>query len=88
MKIKLTRTGGLMPIKKASEIDADVSETLINRFIDFLKSAPPAPRYKDGTNYEISLGDEAYPLNIEKLPDEFRDLVDNLKNNLKTVKPV
>jgi hypothetical protein len=87
MKIKLIRTGGLMPIKKVAQVDADLSETLVNRFINFLKSAPPAKRFKDGTNYNISLGNEVYPLNIEKLPDEFRELVDELKNNLKTMKP-
>jgi len=86
MNIKLLRTGGLIPVKKSAEIETNLTDVQLERLIKFLKSAPEPPRFKDGTNYILTAGDIVAHIDPDKVPEEFKTLLDQLKRELKFIK--
>jgi hypothetical protein len=83
MKIKLIRTGGFIPVKKSAEMDINISDNEIGRLIEIIKPDTTAPRIKDGNYYELTVGKSIVPVDMEKVPEEYRELFDNLKSRLK-----
>jgi len=86
MKIKLVRTGGFIPITKAAEAEADLSEKDLASLLKIIKSDPSAPRVKDGNYWELTVGGITTPINPEKVPVKYKALFEKLKSNLKVVK--
>jgi hypothetical protein len=86
MKIRLVRTGGFIPITKAAEVEADLSEHDLASLLNIIKSSPSAPRVKDGNHWELIVGDIVIPIDPEKVPDEHKALFEKLKSDLKVVK--
>jgi hypothetical protein len=86
MKIKLVRTGGFIPIKKAAEAEANLTDQEFVRLLVIIKRDPSAPKIKDGHYYELTAGSACYPIDIEKVPPEYEHLFQKLKNELKTIK--
>jgi hypothetical protein len=87
MKIKLIRTGGFIPITKAVEAEVNLTDKELNRLIKIIQSSPSAPRIKDGNYYELTVGSSSTPVDLEKVPDEYKDLFSKLKSDLKIIKP-
>jgi hypothetical protein len=86
MKIKLVRTGGFIPVTKISETEVDLSEQELNKLLGKIQLISPSQRLKDGNNWEISVGDKVITIDPGKVPDEYAELFEKLKGNLKIVK--
>lgn len=86
MKIKLIRTGGFIPITKAVEADVNLTDKELNRLLKIIQSGPSAPRVKDGNYYELTVGSSSTPVDLEKVPEEYKALFSKLKGDLKIIK--
>jgi hypothetical protein len=86
MKIKLVRTGGFMPIKKAAEAELEITARELAGLLEIIQPDPAAPRIKDGNYYELTVGSSSTPVDLEKVPDEFKAIFSKLKSELKIVK--
>ena len=88
MKIKLTRNGGLLPVKKSAEAEIDIKIEELDRLLDLIKADPSAIRIKDGTIYDLSVGNTVTRVDLERVPKEYQVFFEKLKLALKVVKPV
>ncbi len=86
MKIKLIRTGGFIPITKVAEAEVDFTDQELSRLVEVIKPDPLAPRIKDGNNYQLNIGAENTPVDLEKVPLEYKELFNKLKSELKIIK--
>lgn len=86
MKIKLTRTGGFIPLTKTAETEVSLSDMELGRLIETIRQDNKGYRIKDGNYYELSVGSKSTPVDLEKVPDEYKDLFSKLKAELKIVK--
>jgi hypothetical protein len=86
MIIKLIRTGGFIPITKAAETDVTISDQELASLLVTIKHDPAAPRIKDGNYYELTVGSSSTSVDLEKVPDEYKDLFSKLKSDLKIIK--
>jgi hypothetical protein len=86
MKIKLVRTGGFIPITKAAETEVELSDRDLAILLEKIQSSPSAPRIKDGNSWELVHGNLVTPIDPDKVPDEFKELFDRLKGDLRIVK--
>jgi hypothetical protein len=87
MKIKLVRTGGFIPVTKAAEADVELSEEDLATLLGKIKSDPSASRIKDGNYWELTSGDKVTAIDPERVPDEYKDLFEKLKEKLRIIKP-
>ena len=86
MKIKLIRTGGFIPVTKAAETEVNLSDREMNRLLEIIQPDTDAPRIKDGNYYELTIGNNRTPIDLEKVPDEYKELFTRLKSELKIIK--
>jgi hypothetical protein len=86
MKIKLVRTGGFIPVTKMAETEVPITEKELISLLDSLQPAPNAYRIKDGNYYEVRAGKYSSPVDLEKVPDRYKELFSKLKSDLKIVK--
>lgn len=86
MKIKLIRTGGFIPIIKMAEVEVNYSDQELVRLIDIIKRDPSAPKIKDGNNYQLNIGDNNTPVDLGKVPEEYKELFNKLKSEMRIVK--
>jgi hypothetical protein len=86
MKIRLVRTGGFIPITKAAEVESELSDKDMDSLLKTIKSSPSAPRVKDGNYWEITIGDVTIPVDLDKVPHQYKALFEKLKSELKVVK--
>ena len=86
MKIKLTRTGGFIPVTKTAETEVSLSDRELVKLIDIIKPDITGYRIKDGNYYELSVGSKSTPVDLEKVPEEYKDLFRKLKAELKITK--
>ncbi len=86
MKIKLIRTGGFIPVTKTAETEVSLSESELGRLIEIIRHDSTGYRIKDGNYYELSVGSKSTPVDLEKVPEEYKDLFNKLKAEMKIVK--
>jgi hypothetical protein len=86
MKIQLIRTGGFIPIIKIAEVEVNYTDQELVRLIDVIKRDPSAPKIKDGNNYQLNIGANNTPVDLEKVPEEYKELFNKLKSELRIVK--
>jgi len=86
MKIKLIRTGGFIPLTKMAEAEVNFSENELVRLIEIIKPDPAAQRVKDGSYYQLTFGSGSAPVDLEKVPEEYKELFSKLKNDMRIVK--
>lgn len=86
MKIKLIRTGGFIPITKVAESEVNLSDKELASLLVIIKPDSDAPRIKDGNYYELTVGSASTPVDLEKVPDEYKALFSKLKNDLRIIK--
>jgi len=86
MKIKLIRTGGFIPITKAVETEVNLTDKEMDRLLQVIQRDPVSPRIKDGSYYELTVGSSSTPVDLEKVPDEYKTLFSKLKSDLKIIK--
>jgi hypothetical protein len=86
MKIKLIRTGGFIPVKKASEAEVNLSGQELEDLLKIIRYDPSSKRIKDGTQYQLVAEDKATPVNLDNVPGKYEELFSKLKGDLKIVK--
>ena len=86
MKIKLIRTGGFIPVIKAAEAEVNWSDQEMDRLIEIIQPDPSAPRIRDGNYYELTVGENSVPVDMEKVPDQYKEVFSKLKSELRIVK--
>jgi hypothetical protein len=86
MIIRLIRTGGFIPVTKVSETKVDFSDQELANLLVTIKHDTAAPKVKDGQYYELNVGSRSTPVDLEKVPDEYKDLFNKLKSDLKIIK--
>jgi len=86
MKIKLKRTGGFIPLTKAAETEVNLTDREVVSLLEIIKPDPSAYRIKDGTYYELTIGARSAAVDLDKVPDEYKELFSKLKNDLKVIK--
>ena len=86
MKIKLIRTGGFLPITKEAEADVNLSDKQVNQLFKIIQPDRIASPIKDGHYYLLSIGTNSTPVDLEKVPEEYKALFSKLKGDLKIIK--
>jgi hypothetical protein len=86
MKIKLIRTGGFIPVTKVAETEVSLTVKELDTLLEVIQPDPDAPRIKDGNYYELAVGSRSKPVDLEKVPDEYKALFSKLKNDLRIIK--
>jgi hypothetical protein len=86
MKIKLTRTGGFIPVTKTAETEVSLSDRELVELIEIIKPDASGYRIKDGNYYELIAGSRSTPVDLSKVPEEYKDLFSKLKAELKITK--
>ena len=87
MKIKLIRTGGFIPITKEVETEVNLTDKEMDRLLQVIQRDSVSPRIKDGSYYELTVGSSSTPVDLEKVPDEYKAIFSKLKSDLKILKP-
>jgi hypothetical protein len=87
MKIKLTRTGGFIPVTRSAETDVEMTEIELGRLIEIIKRDNKGYKVKDANYYELSAGKITTSIDLEKVPEKYKDLFGRLKAGLKIQTP-
>ncbi len=87
MQITLTRTGGIIPVTKRAEKEVEWTENEIERLIEHMRAEDIPGTIRDNTSYELSYDNKSFSIDLEKVPTIYKKLFDDLKDNLKIVKP-
>lgn len=86
MKIKLVRSGGFIPVTKVAETEVNLTDKELVRLLKIIHHDPAAPKIKDGNYFEITVGDKSTPVDLDKVPEEYKTLFTKLKDDLKIMK--
>ena len=86
MKVKLIRTGGFIPVTKVAETEVNLTDKELVSLLDIIQPDKRAYRVKDGNYYELSAGKYCSPVDLGKIPDEYKALFNKLKSEMKIVK--
>jgi hypothetical protein len=86
MKIKLIRTGGFIPITREAAADVNLSDKQVEMLLETIKPERIGSPIKDGHYYILSIGTKSTEVDLEKVPDEYKDLFTKLKDDLKIMK--
>lgn len=71
---------------KAAETEVDLSDKEMGRLIEMITHDTTGYRIKDGTYYELSVGSKSTPVDLDKVPAEYKDLFIRLKAEMKIIK--
>jgi hypothetical protein len=86
MKIKLIRTGGFIPVTKEAEAYVDMSDIQVKHLLESMRPDRIPSPVKDGHYYLLEIGTNSTSIDLEKAPDEYKDLFIRLKDELKIIK--
>lgn len=87
MKISLVRTGGFVPVTKKATGEVDLSEKEINDLIDLARVNEKPGNMRDNHQYQLMYNDQSYTIDLAKVPAKYRQMLEQLKDNLQIVKP-
>lgn len=71
---------------KIAETEVSLSDRELVKLIEIIKPDKTGYRIKDGNYYELSVGSRSTPVDLEKVPEEYKDLFSKLKAELKIAK--
>jgi hypothetical protein len=86
MKIKLIRTGGFIPVTKSAETEVSFSDKELDRLLQIIQPDTLVARIKDGNYYELTVGQRSAPVDLDKVPTEYKSVFIKLKSELKIIK--
>ena len=88
MKITLITTGGILPLTKKAEKEVPWSEKEMKEMLKKVKLEKEDPgKTRDGITYHLNYNDETVPIDWQKIPEKYKKTFDDLKDDLKVVKP-
>ena len=88
MKIRLVRTGGIIPVTKQSETDVNWTETDVQQLkIAAQTLFSSTDKTRDGVYYHIQSETETFAIDWPKIPSKYRNILEKLKDRLVIVKP-
>jgi hypothetical protein len=82
MKITLLRTGGLLPITKKAEQEVKWTEEEITSLLNLIKANDQPGQARDNTNYTLKYSAGTFPIQWEKIPAEYLETFNGLKEKL------
>lgn len=71
---------------KMSETEVAITEKELITLLDSIQPEPNAHRIKDGNYYEVTVGKYRSPVDLEKVPERYRELFSKLKSDLRILK--
>jgi muramidase (phage lysozyme) len=87
MKITLIRTGGMIPVTKKAAQEVDWNEKDLDRLISAIKADDNAGEMRDNTQYQLIYNKQSFPVDLQKIPEKYKETFESLKDNLQIVKP-
>ncbi len=69
-----------------AEAEVNFTDQELVRLIEIIKPDPSAKKIKDGNYYQLSIGTSNTQVDLEKVPEEYKELFDKLKSELKILK--
>lgn len=86
MKIKLSVSGGLAPIYKEAVIESAISEKELAALLSAIEIKGKSKGLaRDAKSYMLDVNGKTVPVDPNLVPEHFRDLFNELINNLKRV---
>lgn len=89
MEIKLQRLGGLLPVRREATANINCSEEELQQLLKSIRKDEKKidTRARDMTSDYLEINGTAVPVDLRKTPPEFKETFEELKANLKPVKP-
>ena len=87
MKINLVRTGGIIPVVKKAATEVDWGEKEISELLNSSITDETPGKMRDSTQYQLAVDDKTFSIDLEKVPPEYKEVFDKLKDDLQIVKP-
>ncbi len=87
MEITLIRTGGIIPMLKKAKKEINWSKKELEELINTIKADDKPGKMRDNTQYQLMYNDQAYSIDLEKIPPKYKKAFDSLKDNLQIMKP-
>jgi hypothetical protein len=88
MRITLLRTGGILPLTKKAERDVSWSEEEMEDLVKKIKIDEEGPgQTRDATTYLLKYKAKTFSIEWHKIPAKYKRTFEDLKENLKVVKP-
>ena len=88
MKITLLRTGGILPLTQKAEKEVKWTSEEMEALVTKIKIEDKGPgEMRDATTYHLMYDAETFPIDWEKIPSKYKKIFDELKQDLKVVKP-
>ena len=86
MKIKLSVSGGLVPIYKEAVIESAISDKELAALLSAIEiKGKTKGMARDAKNYMLEVNGKTVPVDPNLVPEHFRELFNELINNLKRV---
>ncbi|MCF2446294.1 hypothetical protein L0657_20215 [Dyadobacter sp. CY345] len=87
MKIKLQRVGGILPMTKEAAIEVDWTDEEIKKLLDCicLKEKKDS-KIRDATAHFLEVKGKATPIDLKKIPLEYKAIFEGLEADMKFVK--
>ena len=87
MKISLIRTGGILPIIKKAQTELHLDDNDLDELISSIKADDSPGKMRDNTRFQLEYKDQTVSIDLEKVPPQYKEVFEQLKDNLKIVKP-
>ena len=82
MKIKLSVSGGFIPVNKEAEIDADISDKDLDELISAIEINSNS-KIRDSKYFTLEAKGKSVLINPNIVPEHYKSLFGGLMNNLK-----
>ena len=86
MEISLVRIGGIIPILKKASINVDFNNKEIDELINLIKVNDAPGKMRDNTQYQIIYNGTSFNIDLDKVPQKYKETFEKLKNDLKIIK--
>jgi hypothetical protein len=87
MKITLIRTGGIIPMKKSAETEVEWTDEEIAELVTKIsRENKIAGSARDNTSYFLKYNAKTVPIDLDKIPADYKTIFDELKDNLQIVR--
>ncbi len=86
MKIILWRTGGIIAMVKKAEKEVTLSASELHELNSCLQPPAQNEQMRDNNEYRVTINEKSFSIDWKKIPDKFKPIFNDLKDNLQIVK--